>query len=65
MKNLLFVMIVAAASLLTAGCVSHMIVDSQPPAVAAGESAPQVAAPQMSPDINFKASNTLPGEPSL
>lgn len=72
MKNLLLAMIIAAAPLLTAGCVTRVIVDGQPPAAdkqppGAGDARPDpaVAYPQISPDVNFKASNTMPGEPSL
>ena len=65
MKNLLFAVIIAAAALLTTGCVTHAIVDKQPPAVTDARPDSAVPDPQISPDVNFKASNTMPGEPSL
>jgi hypothetical protein len=65
MKNLLFAVIMAATASLTAGCVTHVIVDKQPPAIAGASTAPAVSEPQITPDVNFKASNTMPGEPSL
>jgi hypothetical protein len=64
-KNLLFAVIMAAAALLTAGCVTHVIVDKQPPSVANASPGAAVPEPQISPDVNFKASNTIPGQPSL
>jgi hypothetical protein len=66
MKNLLRAMIMATAALLTAGCVTHVIADKQPAAIADARPTPlQIPAAQTSPDVNFKASNTMPGEPPL
>jgi hypothetical protein len=65
MKNLLFAVIMAAAASLTAGCVTRVSVNKQPSAVGDASPAPAVPDPQISPDVNFKASNTMPGQPSL
>jgi hypothetical protein len=71
MKNLLFALVISAATLLSAGCATHVMADKQPPVdrqpPVAGDAspAPAVPEPQISPDVNFKAYNTMPGEQSL
>jgi hypothetical protein len=65
MKNLLFALTIVGAVMLTAGCVSHTIVDKSPPTIASARPTPPIPAPAMSPDVNFKASNTMPGQPPL
>jgi hypothetical protein len=64
MKNFLLALTMASAILLVAGCFSRTVVDQEPSIVDARPT-PQVATPQMSPDVNFKASNAMPGQPSL
>jgi hypothetical protein len=70
MKNLLFALTIASAVLLGAGCVSRNITEQTPPPTIAYANAPApessiAASPQMSPDVNFRTSNTMPGGPEL
>lgn len=66
MKNLLLTMTIGAGVLLIAGCVSTAIVEKTPPLQTTVQaSASEVATPQMSPDVNFKASNAMPGGPGM
>lgn len=66
MKFFLLVMTVAAGALITAGCFTTAIVEKNPPGVVAAQApATNIATPQMSPDVNFKASNAMPGGPGM
>jgi len=65
MKNLLIALTIAIAFSAVTGCVSRNIVEQQQPATIAAATAPTPASPEISPDVNFKASNTMPGGPGL
>jgi hypothetical protein len=67
MKFFLLVMTIGAGALITAGCfTTTAIIDKNPPGVAAAQApATDIASPEMSPDVNFKASNAMPGGPGM
>jgi hypothetical protein len=66
MKNLLLTLTIGGAAMLIAGCFTEAIIEKNPPPVATAQaSASEVATPEMSPDVNFKSSNAMPGGPGL
>jgi hypothetical protein len=67
MKNYLLLLTIGAGALITAGCVSTTVVkrNSPPPETTAQGAQTNIATPQMSPDVNFKASNAMPGGPGM
>jgi hypothetical protein len=66
MKNILLILTIVGGAMITAGCFSEAIIEKNPPPVATAQaSASEIATPQMSPDVNFKASNAMPGGPGM
>ena len=66
MKNLLLILVCSVAALISAGCFTEAIIEKNPPPSATAQaSTSEIATPEMSPDVNFKASNTMPGSPGL
>jgi hypothetical protein len=66
MKNLLLILTISIGALITAGCFTEAIIEKNPPPAATAQaSASEIASPQMSPDVNFKSSNAMPGGPGM
>jgi hypothetical protein len=67
MKNYLLMLTIGTAALITAGCVSTTIVKKNSPPLETTAQGVQsnIATPQMSPDVNFKASSAMPGGPGM
>ena len=66
MKNQLFVLTIGLGALFATGCFTEAIIEKNPPPAATAQaSASEIATPEMSPDVNFKSSNAMPGGPSM